>query len=224
MKTAVFDLDGTLVDTSVDMIAAANAILGAEVLDPAQDAAIAFAGGRAMLRIGSDRAGSPMSDADIDAAYAPFLDIYSNKLCVGSVPYPSAVDVVSQLTDAGWTCAICTNKPEHLARRLMKELAWYDPFLAIIGADSLSVRKPHPAPVLAAIDQSGGHRATAVMVGDTDGDVAAAQAADIPSVLVEFGAKPLHAIETVPTAFCRDWRDMPRILDSLLDTHSAHRP
>ena len=70
MKSVIFDLDGTLADTSADLIAAANACFDAlghgAMLDPVTDAPTAFAGGRAMLRLGFSRLGPDWSEGDVD--------------------------------------------------------------------------------------------------------------------------------------------------------------
>ena len=116
VPTAVFDLDGTLVDTSGDMIAAANACLGEPVLTPATDANIAFAGGRAMLEAGSLRQGRLWTQTEIDAAYPEFLARYSQVLSQRSKIYPGAREAVGALRENGWRVAICTNKPEDLAQ------------------------------------------------------------------------------------------------------------
>jgi phosphoglycolate phosphatase len=81
--------------------------------------------------------------------------------------------------------AVCTNKLEGLARKLIVALGWQGRFVAIVGGDTLPQRKPDPAPVYAAIAQAGGGRA--VFIGDSISDTDAARAAGIPCVAVTFG-------------------------------------
>lgn len=189
--TAVFDLDGTLVDTSGDMLAAANAIFEAEVgarpLRQEAHTGVAFAGGRAMLRTGAEVLGLDWGAAKIDAAYGPFLEAYGADLHRRSVPYPGVAAALARLSTDGWRLAVCTNKPEALAERLMAALDLRAVFGALIGADTLPVRKPDPAPVLEAVRRVGGTPAAAVMIGDSAGDMAAANAAGTAYLHVGFG-------------------------------------
>ena len=125
MKTVVFDLDGTLADTSGDLIAAANASferLGhGALLDPVADAGTAFRGGRAMLRLGLERAGA-LDEATVDAAYPDLLDWYGENIDVFTTMYPGSVDAVDALRSAGYKVSVCTNKPEGLAETLLQRL------------------------------------------------------------------------------------------------------
>lgn len=191
MATVVFDLDGTLADTSADLIAAANAVFRAgghgDVLDPVADMATAFRGGRAMLTLGYDRLGSADRPAAVEAGYPLLLDAYRDAIDVHTRLYPGAREAVAALSRAGYRVAICTNKPEALAQTLLHRLGIRDAFGALIGADTLAHRKPHPAPLREAVARAGGDPARAVLIGDTVTDRDTARAAGLPCVLVGFG-------------------------------------
>lgn len=186
----IFDLDGTLADTSGDLIAAANRCfheMGQDVrLDPARDAGIALRGGRAMLTAGLTRAGA-MSDETVNAWYQRLLDVYGAEIDTHTRLYPGALDAVERLRSAGHAVGICTNKPEGLAETLMTRLGCRDMFGALIGADTLPTRKPDPAPYWAAVDGCGGTREASLIVGDTVTDLKTARAVGRPCILVEFG-------------------------------------
>ncbi|NJS40259.1 MAG: HAD hydrolase-like protein, partial [Rhodobacteraceae bacterium] len=155
MRCVVFDLDGTLADTSADLLAAANACLpGGAVLGP-EDALTAFHGGRAMLRLGFTRLGRDWSEADIDAAYPLLLEAYRGAIAVHTRLYPGAMDAVEALKGQGFAVSICTNKPEGLAEVLLRELGVRSAFGALVGADTLPVRKPDAAPLRAAVERAG---------------------------------------------------------------------
>ncbi|MGI4880656.1 MAG: phosphoglycolate phosphatase [Janthinobacterium lividum] len=187
--TVVFDLDGTLVDTSPDLTAALNHVLvelGRPEIPAATVRSLVGHGALAMIERGLALSGGG-SPADIDRAMPAFLDFYERNICVGSRPYPGVVAALDALAAAGTTLAICTNKPVALSRELVAVLGWTERFAANVGGDSLPVRKPDPAHVLATIAAAGGTRADTIFVGDSIVDVTAAKTAGIPVVAVSFG-------------------------------------
>lgn len=195
MRSLIFDLDGTLADTSGDLIAAANAVLeemglGRPLALPA-DAATAFAGGRAMLRLGLTRAAPGMEEEararHVEEGYPRLLAAYGAEIDRHTRLYPGVEAALDRLGAAGWGLAICTNKPEGLAVELVGRLGIADRFSVLIGADTLPVRKPDPAPLRAAIAGAGGDVARAALVGDTVTDRETARAAGVPAILVTFG-------------------------------------
>lgn len=191
MRTVIFDLDGTLADTSGDLIAAANvcfADMGAGVvLDRATDAGTALRGGKAMLRLGLVRIGHTDIDAKIERYYPVLLEAYGAAINVHTVLYPGAMEAVARLSHDGYAVGICTNKPAALAETLMTQLGVRDAFASLIGADTLAVRKPDAAPLVEAVRRAGGDPRRALLVGDTVTDRETARAAGVPSVLVTFG-------------------------------------
>ncbi len=110
MRCVVFDLDGTLADTSADLLAAANASLPRACLGP-EDALTAFHGGRAMLRLGFERLGMDWSEAEVDAAYPVLLEAYRGGIATHTRLYPGAMAAVESLRREGFAVSICTNKP-----------------------------------------------------------------------------------------------------------------
>ena len=220
MRTVVFDLDGTLADTSADLIAAANACFRArglgDLLDPGADALTAFHGGRAMLRLGYGRVGHPEAEALTEADYAPLLAHYGANICESSRLYPGAAEAVEALRSAGFATAICTNKPEGLARRLVADLGIAGLFDALIGADTLPVRKPDPAPYAAAVAGAGGSVARSLLVGDTATDRETARAAGVPCVLVTFGPEGTGIARLAPEALLDYYRDLPALSARLI--------
>jgi phosphoglycolate phosphatase len=219
MKSVVFDLDGTLADTSADLIAAANACFRGmgerDVLDPAADAGIAFRGGRAMLRAGLERLGRP-DEAVVEAWYPRLLAAYEAEIDRHTVLYPGAMAAVEALRGSGHAVAVCTNKPERLARILLDRLGVGEAFGALIGADTLPVRKPDPRPFRAAVARAGGAPGRAMLVGDTVTDRDTARAAGAPVALVTFGPNGAGAAALEPDALLAEYGELEGIAGRLL--------
>ncbi|MCT4607966.1 MAG: HAD-IA family hydrolase [Pelagimonas sp.] len=219
MRCVIFDLDGTLADTSGDLLAAANTCfeeMGESVrLTPEQDAGVALRGGRAMLTAGLTRAGI-LSDALVDQWYPRLLSAYEGALDVHTVFYPGALEAVEILRSQGYAVGICTNKPERLAEKLMQALGARDLFGSLVGADTLRTRKPDVAPYWAAVDRAGGTRNASLLVGDSDTDRNTAKAAGVPSILVTF-APPGDAVKALnPEGVIDHFDDLPKEVARLI--------
>ncbi|MGR3721750.1 HAD-IA family hydrolase [Abyssibius alkaniclasticus] len=219
MRSAIFDLDGTLVDTSADLMAAANAVFAdwglAARLGP-EDAVTAFGGGRAMLRAGLARAGLSADETRVDAGFAPFVAHYRAKIDRFSTVYEGVEDTLASLQAQGWKLGICTNKPQDLADMLLGRLKLARFFPVVIGADALAVRKPHPLHLTETISRLGGDARRAVLVGDTVTDYDTAKAANLPSILVTFGPNAAACRALNPTALLESYADLPPILERLV--------
>jgi len=219
MRTVIFDLDGTLADTSGDLIAAANACfrqmgLG-NVLIPGQDAGIALRGGKMMLRRGLERL--EQFDADLVEQYYPvLLEAYAGAIDTHTVLYPGAMQAVDELKSQGYGVGICTNKPEALADLLLQRLGIRDAFASMVGADTLAVRKPDPEPLREAARRAGGGPAQCVLIGDSDTDRNTARAAGVPVVLVTFGPSGADMAALQPEALLHQFDDLPAIVSGLI--------
>jgi phosphoglycolate phosphatase len=219
MRTVVFDLDGTLADTSGDLIASANVCfrqmgLG-DVLDPAADAGIALRGGKMMLRRGLERV-EQFDQAVVDQYYPILLDAYREAIDLHTVLYPGAMETVEALKTQGYGVGICTNKPEALANLLLTRMGIRDAFGALVGADTLPVRKPDPAPLRETARRLGGDPAKTVLIGDSDTDRNTARNAGVPSVLVTFGPSGDDMAALKPEALIDHFDDLPGVVRQLI--------
>lgn len=189
MRAVIFDLDGTLADTSADLLAAANGCfrdLGlGDLLGPA-DAGTALRGGRAMLTLGFERV-EGFGTVDVAAHYPRLVRRYEEAICEATVLYPGTVEALERLRAGGYRTGICTNKPERLSAILMDRLGARHLFDSLVAADTLHVMKPHPEPLVEAVRRAGGDVSRSCLVGDSDTDRATARAAGVPSILVTFG-------------------------------------
>lgn len=219
MRSAIFDLDGTLVDTSADLLAAANAVfeswsMGSPLGDG--DEIIAFGGGRAMLRAGLSRLGHPVDEDQVSAGYQPLLDHYRNNIDHFSRVYEGVERALEDLRQAGWKLGVCTNKPQALADLLLNKLGLSQYFPVVLGADALPVRKPDPLHLTETIARLGGAAGRGVLIGDTINDHSTARAAGMPSVLVTFGPNAAACRALAPDALLDSFRELPPILDRLV--------
>ncbi len=215
----VFDLDGTLVDTAPDLLAALDAVLvahGFPKADPSARDGIGH-GARHLIEVALQKQDVVPSAALLDRMHAGFLDHYSEHICEGSRPYPGVLERLDALAVAGWDFAICTNKLEGLSRRLLDTLSLTARFRAICGADTFDVRKPHPGHLLRTVALAGGQPERAIMVGDSRTDVETARAAGIPVVGVSFGYTTVPMAELVPDLLLEDYSALDAgALDALL--------
>ena len=185
--TIVFDLDGTLVHTAPDLTNALNDVLtrrGHAPVSAEYIRATVGLGARAMIEAALARTGA---DEDMDEMLAAFLVHYESNIANESRPFPGAVEVLARLEATGARLAVCTNKREYLARKLLRALDLEGRFRAIAGRDTFAAGKPSPLPLTGMIAAAAGDTARALMVGDSDVDIRTARAAAVPVVFVSFG-------------------------------------
>ena len=183
---ALFDLDGTLLDSAPDFVATLNRML-AERGEPAMplDALRPHVskGARAMLAAGFPRLDVATRDAMIPA----FLEIYQQELARHGAPFEGVEALLNAIEAAGCRWGIVTNKPEYLAVQLLPLLGWQRRCAVLVGGDTLPVRKPDPLPLLHAAMQLGLGADDCVYVGDDERDILAARAASMPSIAALWG-------------------------------------
>ncbi|MCC6304844.1 MAG: phosphoglycolate phosphatase [Rhodobacteraceae bacterium] len=218
MRAAVFDLDGTLVDTAADIRAVANAVLAAEALGPpltlAETRGFVGAGTAAFVeRMLAARTAGPAEPARAARALARFLPLYEDAVHL-SRPYPGVGEALARLRAEGWALALCTNKPERPARAVLARFGLTDLFPVVVGGDSLPVRKPDPAPLAHAVAALGAD--AALLVGDSEVDAATAAAARLPFVLFTEGYRQAPVAELAPAASFADFARLPGLLAGLL--------
>jgi phosphoglycolate phosphatase len=199
----VFDLDGTLVDTAPDLVATLNIVLAGIGLPPIEYAAarnMVGGGARAMILRGLEALGLSLPEPEVERLFHVFIEHYAAHIADASRPFPGVEHALEALTDRGCALAVCTNKLEWLSVRLLEALGLSGRFSAICGADTFGVGKPDPRILQLTIGRAGGDVTTAVMVGDSIADIAAARAAGVPVIAVDFGYT-----ETPVSALDPDW-------------------
>lgn len=186
MPLAIFDLDGTLVDSAPDLRAALNRLMLAQGQAPfalPEVAGMIGDGAHALLSKAFSARQTPF-----DAALLPgFLADLEANSAVLTRPYPGMVAALAALAAQGWQCAICTNKPIAATHALLDALDLAPYFALVLGGDSLAVKKPHPGHVQAVLDGLGVAAAQAVMIGDHQNDIRAARGAGVRSIFAAWG-------------------------------------
>jgi phosphoglycolate phosphatase len=212
-----FDLDGTLVDTKLDLAAATNhalALAGRPPVPPERMEKLIGGGTRRLLQRALEESGETLSEGEFDALYADLLSHYEANIAVHSRPYPGCLDALDVLAAQGCALSVVTNKPEHLSVTLLDALGMRGRFDSVIGGDSAAHPKPDPDPILAAIAASGG-AGRFVMVGDSAFDVGAARAAGVPCVVVSFGFSETPACELGADAIVDHFDQLVAVLQGL---------
>ncbi len=186
----VFDLDGTLLDTAPDLLHALNVVLAEEGLPALERSAVRYNfghGARALIVEGLRLHGRDVAVDRLDGLTNRFLEVYAAEPAARTQPFPGLDGALDRLSAAGFRFAVCTNKRAALAVPVLAAVGLAERFDAVIGGDSLPVRKPHPDHLLGTIAAAGGEPARTVMIGDSDADVAAARGAGVPVIAVSFG-------------------------------------
>ena len=218
--TVIFDLDGTLVDTAPDLFNTLDHLLSSANLLPVDRAAVRpmiSLGARAMISKAYQGQSVELDDHDLDGLVVEFIDYYQQNIAVDSKPFSGVLTQLEHLQKSGATLAVCTNKRESLTQVLLDELDMTRYFSALVGADTLSVCKPHPGHILGTIELVSGDPAKAVMVGDSDTDIKAAKAAEIPVIAVDFGYSTKPVAEYQPEAVISHFDQLPETVLRLLE-------
>lgn len=206
-----FDLDGTLVDTAPDLLDALDHAIATAGLPPVDQfgmRAYAGHGGRAMIERAFALNRRHLETDERERLLALFLEHYTTRMPGRSAPFPGALDAMARFEAAGFKLAVCTNKFEHLARKLLESLDIAHRFAMIAGADTFGFRKPDPRHLTETIRLAAGDGATGLLIGDTNTDIATAKAAGLPVVAVEFGysAEPVASLE--PSIVIRHFNEL----------------
>ncbi len=189
----IFDLDGTLINSALDLALAVNHMLEQLERDTFNEEVIhGWVGNGALTLVKRALSGTREIDDNLDEAYVEkaltiFLDYYEKNLCNATIPYPHVIETLHALKEKGYTLAIVTNKPFPFVSPILKSLGMDEMFALILGGDSLPEKKPHPQPLLHVCESLEVNVANAVMIGDSKNDILAANACGMDSVGVTYG-------------------------------------
>lgn len=206
----VFDLDGTLIDSAPDIHACVNAVLrenGVPLL-PLPRVRSFIGGGVELLwsRVIAACGIDPVHRRDLIAA---FMARYHDATALTRL-YPGVPEAMAELAAAGHPLGICTNKPLGPTRAVLDHFGLSHLFPAVIGGDSLPVKKPDPAPLRAAFAGLGAQ--SGVFVGDSEFDAHAAAAMDVPFLLYTEGYRHSPVDDLPCRAHFSDFAALPGLV------------
>ena len=212
----IFDLDGTLVDTAPDLLGATNAVLAAQgrgPIDPASLRHMVGFGAGSLITQAFAATGPAVTPEALPALVAIFIAHYRDHIADFSRPFAGVEATLKTLKADGARLGVLTNKPAELTGPLLDRLGMADLFAAIYGAGRKSYTKPDPRIFHDVVADCGG--GPAVMFGDSITDLATAQAAGAPCILMSYGYTHVPARELGADRVLDDFAQLPEALKKL---------
>jgi len=190
MNLVIFDLDGTLIDSSIDLANSVNATRAHLGLPPIEHEAVySYVGNGAPVLI-RKALGPEYSEKVVEDALLFFLGYYREHMLDNTVLYPGVREALDRFRAAGIPMAVLTNKPVRFSEAIVDGLGLASHFIRVYGGNSFDFKKPHPVGVEKLMDESGARREETVMVGDSGVDVQTARNAKITACGVTWGFQP----------------------------------
>lgn len=205
-QLAIFDLDGTLLDTLADLRQGINYALGTQGFVPRSMAEVRAFVGNGIWKLVERAVPAGTSEAQMDAVYEAFNPYYARHCADLTAPYDGILPLLQKLQAQGVVCALVSNKPDYAVQTLA---AQYFPGLlaASAGAKDGVRKKPAPDSVFAVIHQLGAEGLRAVYIGDSEVDLQTAQNAALPCISVSWGFRDRSVLEQAGAACICDTVD-----------------
>ena len=207
----IFDLDGTLVDSRLDLTASVNHALrrvGLPLLSVEAVAGFVGDGVRPLLTRALAAARGVADEAEMEAGLRVFQEHYATHLLDATRPYPGVPEALQALGHKAM--AVATNKPRAYALAILEGLGLHHHFRVVVGGDSAPHKKPHPAQAEAILTALGLPASAALMVGDSPHDVAMARAVGCGACAVTYGLRSREEMAAAaPDFLLDDLRDLP---------------
>lgn len=216
----IFDFDGTLIDSVPDLADATNAMLTTLGKDTYPlDTIRNWVGNGSRMLVERALVGKievledELTVEETEHAEQVFFDAYKNLSDSKTVAYPNVDSGLRQLKEAGYTLALVTNKPIRFVPKILESFGWTSLFDMVLGGDSLTTKKPDPAPLLHVCDKLGVMQDKAVMIGDSRNDILAGQNAKIDTLGLSYGYNYGQDIRDLnPTAAFDDFAALVKYL------------
>ena len=217
-RSVVFDLDGTLIDSVPEVCAALNCVLasrGRQTLGVDEAFYMVGEGAMATLERAFIATGAPLDAAATADVMAAYLGAYKEARGANTLVYPGVFEVLRQLKAAGVSMSICTNKPAATTTTTLGGLGLLGFFSRIVCPEDTQHRKPDGGHVLDCLGPTEGATNYAVMVGDSETDMAAARDAGLPFVAVSYGYSHVPVAELNAETVIDHFADLPAALMGL---------
>lgn len=208
----VFDLDGTLVDSSLDLALAVNATRAEAGLRPLDMATVASYVGNGAEMLVRRALGPGASETDVADGLAFFLAFYRDNMLVHTKPYPGVREALDSWCVAGATMAVLTNKPVRFSCAMVAGLGMAHHFERVYGGNSFATKKPDPYGLRLIMRETGFTPGRTLMVGDSSVDVLTARNAGVACAGVTFGLRPEDFRKHSPDFLVDDLRDLFEIV------------
>lgn len=187
IRTVLFDLDGTLLDTAPDLAYALNEVLVEYGRQPLPFDSIrphVSHGAQALIRHGFELA---PEQPDFESKRQRLIEIYRANLTRRTQPFPGMSELLKAIEQRGLNWGVVTNKPASLTEPLLAELGLLERAASVVSGDTVEKRKPHPAPMLLACRQAGSQAFECLYVGDAVRDIEAGRNAGMHTLVARFG-------------------------------------
>ncbi len=208
MHLLIFDLDGTLIDSRLDLANAVNATRVHMGMTPLSNERVySYVGNGAPVLI-RRALGEQASEAAVEEGLEFFLQYYAQHELDHTTLYPGVKDSLERLGSSGVRMAVLTNKPVRMSRAIVKGLGVGDHFFQVYGGNSFEFKKPNPIGVDRLIQEAGADRATTLMVGDSSVDVHTARNAGIRCCGVTYGFQPETLADPAPDLLVDRMQDL----------------
>lgn len=190
MNLLIFDLDGTLIDSKLDLVHSANATRVFMNLGPISEELVSSYVGSGAPVLVRRLLGAEASDADVARALEYFLSYYRAHMLDNTRLYPGVREALDRFHAGGTKMAVLTNKPVKFSRSLVEGLGLVEHFFQVYGGNSFQQKKPDPIGIETLIGESGARRERTIMVGDSGVDVRTARNARVTACGVAWGFQP----------------------------------
>ena len=211
----IFDLDGTLIDSRLDLANSVNATRDHLGMSPISNETVYTYVGNGVQVLIKRALGEGASEQDLAIAQQFFLDYYRKHMLDFTTLYPGTTEALAKLSASGMRLAVLTNKPVRFSQAIVEGLGVGPYFRQVYGGNSFEQKKPHPMGIEALMAECQADRANTVMIGDSSVDVLTARNASVRAWGVSYGFQPESLVAQPP-----DWmaHSMAEVADKALES------